>query len=250
MRHHKTQGIILESRDLNEFDQRVVLITPDEGKIQAIAPHAKRSQKRFSGGLQPLTHIQVSYTLKSQAAWIRLEEVDILNAYLPLKNDLTKMSCASYFVEMVSHVMSEEKEYASLFHLLCSYLDALEKSQHERLLCRLFEAKLLPQIGYRPILDRCTKCQTPHLSMESSIFFSFEAGGLLCSRCCERDEKVGKMISKKVILYLEQMISNSKILKPDEMLGKELHAFLPHFLFYHLGKRLNSYDFMEQVVAW
>ncbi len=245
MEHHKTHAVVCQVKPHREYDKRVTLLTSDHGKLTAIAPRAKSSHRRFGAGLELLTFISISYTTKPHSSLAILQEVSIQKSFLKLKQSLSKIAYASYFVELLSEVMRDDEPAPHLFHFLISFLNALEKSKHEELLCRLFEARLLPKIGYGPELQHCVKCKTELQSLKDSILFSDEMGGILCSTC--HPESHHRHISKEVILYLSDMILEKKDLKPNSKLGEELKRFLPSFLFYHLGKEPKSYGFVDKM---
>lgn len=253
----KTEAFVVQAVPFQEQDKRVILITRDFGRMTAIAPGAQKSRKRFGGGLETLTLIEALYFEKRNSSLVRLQEVNILNVYAPLKKSVEKIAYGSYFLELVSELMGEQASFHALFGMLRSFLTALEKTRHEELLSRLFEARLLASAGWCPSLRACVRCQASlfDVSFEPSqpVRFSFSAGGIVCHRCGPATQehffKDKTWISRDALVYLDQMISNQKKIKVDLKLAKELKAFLPAFLFYHLGREPRSYAFIQRVVV-
>lgn len=256
MERLKTHAFVFYSEPFWDYDKRVILLTQDFGKVTAIAPAAQRSLKRFGSALESLTQISIVYTEKRTSSLVRLEEAAIIYSFPSLKKDIKKMAYGSYFLEVISEVMREKEVSKSLFDFLFSFLKALEKSKHEELLCRLFEARLLSRIGYKPVLHHCLKCKVP-LKDLGAISFSFLEGGVVCTGTCHLEARRGsprirkeffREISKESISYLEKMIHKEKSLPINLRLSREIKTFLPAFLFFQLGREMKSYQFIEQVV--
>ncbi len=60
---HKTQAILLRFVDIGETDRIVHLLTPDLGRVTAIAKSARKSVKRFASTLDLMNHSDVELQL-------------------------------------------------------------------------------------------------------------------------------------------------------------------------------------------
>ena len=247
MEFHNTAAFVFRSLPFKDFDKRVILLTRQFGKITAIANRAQRSQKRFGAGLESLTLLSLVYGEKTSSSLVHLSEVHILDSFWVLKKNMKKLAYGSYFLELLSEVMRENEASHELFDFLKAFLKALEKSKEEELLARLFEARLLPKIGYQPILRHCLRCKASIDLLHAELFFSLDSGGILCLGCLRKSKEAVQKVSKEAIFYLDHMMSQKKSLSVNVALGQEIKAFLPPFLFHHLGKRLKSYDFIEKL---
>src|SRR3989338_4421045 len=183
MESHKALSFVLRSIPFKDFDKRVILLTRQFGKVVAIAPRAQNSRKRFGAGLESLTLVSALYQMKPNSSLGQLQEVQILNSFSVLKKSVKKMAYGSYFLEAIGEVMGENEPLPHLFDFLHSFLEALEKRSQEEVLARFFEARLLPKIGYQPILKHCVKCSLPFEALEAPISFSLSLGGIVCFRC-------------------------------------------------------------------
>jgi len=227
----KTKAFVLKSTPFKDYDKRVVLLTEDHGKIVGIARGAKKSQRRFGGGLESLTLVTAIYFEKHQQGLVRLQEVQVIDHYEKVKSSVQRLAYGSYFLELISEVMREREASKNLFSYLKAYLEALEKTKNEALLSRLFEARLLPKIGWRPILDQCVVCKKETTALRDDLLFSMSLGGIICRECFSSEKRKGflesKKISKEAALYLEAMIAQKTRLKMEFQLGKELQNILP-----------------------
>jgi DNA repair protein RecO (recombination protein O) len=182
----------------------------------------------------------------------RLEEMTALDAFYLLKKDIKKISYASYFLEIVWQVMREPSPL--LFDFLLFFLKALEKTERSDWLARFFEARILPKIGYLPMLRQCVKCSVPKEAVSKEavsgeILFSISSGGILCAACAGTTDGREERISSQAILYLDRMISEVKMFPLNEKISGELKGFLPSFLFHHLEKEPKSYRFIESLAG-
>ena len=250
MMHFKTDALVVRAEPYRDFDKRVIFLTEQFGKVVGIAPSAQRSRKRFGSGLESLTFISVVFQEKPQSSLVRLQEVKILNTHLPLKRNIKKFAYASYFLELISEVMYEREPLSGLFEFLHSFLVALEKTDHEILLSRLFEARLLPKIGWQPSISNCSVCQRPTETLEKNVWFSYQDGIIYCFSCLETHAHANhhQKVSKEAMLYLKKMMVGEKGLKPKREFEEQL-KFLPLFIFHQLGKELYSFRFIETVIA-
>ncbi len=245
----KTRALIFKAVPYREYDKRVQLLTRDYGKITVVAPAAQRSRKRFSSALDTLTYISAHYREKHGYGMARLEEMTVLDAFYVIKKDIKKISYASYFLEIVERVMREKEPSPLLFDFLFFFLKALEKTHREDWLARFFEARILPKIGYLPMLRQCVKCNVPKGALSGEILFSISSGGILCATCAGADRNQAFRISSQAILLLDRMISETKMFPLNEKVSIELKRYLPPFLFHHLEKEPKSYPFLESLAG-
>ncbi|HBQ21490.1 MAG: DNA repair protein RecO [Deltaproteobacteria bacterium GWA2_38_16] len=252
----KTSAFVFQAVPFSENDKRVILLTHDFGRVTAIAPYAQKSKRRFGGALEPLTLLSVLYSQKQHSSLARLSEVSVVNIFSGLKKSIHKMAYGCYFLEVISEVMRENESAQNLFDFLHSFLKSLEKTKQEDLLARLFEARLLPHIGYEPMLTGCLKCKKKVELLPEKLLFSYGEGGVKCNECAasvilsQYGEESLKKVSKETILYVNRMMTKQKIdVTMATHLRHEMKALLPSFLFHHLGREMNSYRFIETLIA-
>lgn len=246
---HKTPALIFKAVPYREYDKRVVLLTRDYGKIIVVAPAAHRSKKRFSSALDTLTYVSAHYVEKPRYGMARLEEVLVIDAFYTLKKDIKKISYASYFLEVVAEVMPEKESSPLLFDFLFFFLKALEKTdRHDWLTC-FFEARILPRIGYLPMLHQCVKCKRSKETLFGEILFSVSSGGILCTACAGAVRDGGRPISSEAVFFLARMISEPKMFPLNDKISTELKDFLPPFLFHYLEKEPKSYRFIGMLAG-
>ena len=171
------QGIVLRSYPFGEADRVVVLLSPNHGKIRAVAKGVRKTTSRFGGRLEPFT--QVDLVLYEGRGLDTITQVAVIEAFPHLRGDLERILAAGTMVEVVDAVTQEGEGSARAFLLLFRGLRALEAGPRHPDLVTAFLLKMADVVGVAPALDECAGCGT----REGVTRFSFAAGGALCERC-------------------------------------------------------------------
>ena len=136
--------------------------------------------------------------------------------------------------------------HAKIFELLDFSFRYLASLPGERL-SRLFEIKLLAEIGWLPYLEGCLICQNPTLEKG---FFSPRQGALLCSRCAPKSPDARPLSQEALGImryYSRHDLEESLKLGITRQAEIELKSHLESFLIERLGKPLQSRQFLEKI---
>ncbi|CAG1003368.1 partial DNA repair protein RecO, partial [Anaerolineae bacterium] len=156
-RSFRASAVVLRHADWGEADQLLTLYTREQGMVRALAKGARKMTSRKGGHLQPFTQITVQ--LAKGRDLLIVTQVDTVNAFLPLHDDLVKLSYASYVVELLLRFSYEEEGgNPTLFRLLVETFDRIEKEAEAWLAVRYYEMRLLDAVGFRPQLFECANC--------------------------------------------------------------------------------------------
>ena len=98
-RYFNAEGIVVRAHDLGEADRIVILFTPNLGLLSCVARGARRTTSRTGGHVDLLRHI-TAHVSEGRSDLHTLSQVETINAYLPLRRDLDRLSLASHFAEM------------------------------------------------------------------------------------------------------------------------------------------------------
>ncbi len=143
--------IILKKTLYGEDDLVIHALSSQGAKISFIAKSARKSKRRFGGGVLEPTHlVQVQYSLnkKYQSSLFLLEEASLLEVFSKLRTDYDRLQLALHFVEVVEKVSQEEEQHSeALFRLLGQALRAAENINNLSALKLQFALKLLWQQG-------------------------------------------------------------------------------------------------------
>lgn len=245
---YKTDAVILRTRNLGETDRIYILFSPLYGKIDAVAKGVRKPSSKFSGTLEVFSHV---YLMLSEGKSLDgVSQVEVSNPHYGLREDLKKLTCASYFIELVEHSILPGQENIELFSLVLSVLSLLEYGDNMELILRYMELQLLTVLGFRPVLDRCQKCGD--FSENRTMKFYISLGGTLCEQCAGRELSGYIAVSSETIKFLGRLENitpvNLKTLFPSTRIYRESRWILRHLLFYHLGKNIKSIEMLDSLI--
>ncbi len=177
----RCDALVLGRIDYGERDRIVRLLTPEHGRLSALARGARGSRRRFQGALDLGNRVRVILRRGRGELW-HLQEADIANPRLSLREALLPMGLAAYACELVGAFAREQHAEPRLFGLLEVFLTVLDGATEPP--CSAFraglEVKALTCAGFAPILVRCARCGE---LLEGACSFSAEAGGGLHQHC-------------------------------------------------------------------
>ncbi|HEV2362220.1 MAG TPA: DNA repair protein RecO [Acidimicrobiales bacterium] len=180
---YRDEGVVLRTIRLGEADRIVTLATPEHGKVRAVAKGVRKTKSRLGGRVEPLSHV-------SMLCWRGREldtitQVEVLDHFRPIREDLDRMSQAMTMLEVVDQVAVERHAMPELFRMLVGALRSLSDS-YSPFVAGAFLWKLLTLEGLAPVVDRCAGCgsQTAEL-----VAFDVMEDGFLC-RSCRRGQGV------------------------------------------------------------
>jgi len=196
----ETEAIVLNGIRLGEADKLVTLLTAKRGKVKAVAKGARRPRSRFGAALEPFMHCHVILFEKKPTALMRLNQADILQPFLKIRDDLERIQTAARMARIVSVILPEGEANPKIFSLLLAGLGEVEKNDHLEWLVRVFEIRCLKHAGYQPRLDRCLTC---HREVDSKpVYFSPKNGGTLCGSCARTTRDPLEFVSSGTISLL------------------------------------------------
>ncbi|MDX1689962.1 MAG: DNA repair protein RecO [Acidimicrobiia bacterium] len=227
------QGIVLRSFPLGESDRIVVLLSPNHGKVRAVAKGVRKTKSRFGGRLEPFTHVDL--VLYEGRNLDTITQASVIEAYPRLRGDLDRVLPAGTMVEVVDAVTQEAESAVRAFLLLRRGLDVLEAAPPHPDLVASFLLQMADVVGVAPALEHCAGCGSPdHVQR-----FSFPEGGVLCERCRTPG---AVMLRDGLVTYLARLAAADLAELPvaDPTLSRDAIGVTRRFMEYHLDRRLAS----------
>ncbi len=227
------QGIVLRSFPLGEADRIVVLLSPNHGKVRAVAKGVRKTKSRFGGRLEPFTHVDL--VLYEGRNLDTITQASVIEAFPALRADLDRVLAAGTMVEVVDAVSQEGESAHRAFLLLQRGLKALEAGPLHPDLVAAFLLKVADVVGVAPALDHCAGCG----ARDGVKRFSFAAGGALCERCRTPG---AVMLRSGITDYLAALAGADLSALPasNPSLSKDAMGVTRRFIEYHLDRRLQS----------
>ncbi len=241
---YRTEAIVLKHVDSGEADRILTLLTPDLGKLRAIARGVRKLKSKLGGHLEPLTRCQLMLARGRNLDTVT--QAELLESFS--SQDLRQVAYGIYLLELVDSFVVEGEGDRDLYELLLQALRELRGTLQAELLCRYFEMHFLDQVGFRPELEHCLSCKS-RLRPEVN-FFSPSGGGVLCPQC-KNTEPLAWPLSLdclKVMRFLQRSdYSAVARLRLSPGLFQELERLVHGYLRYLLERELKSADFLARL---
>jgi DNA repair protein RecO (recombination protein O) len=168
-RSHSTLAFVLRRTPYGEADLIVSLFTESLGQVSALARSARKSQRRFGGGLEPFHTLDTALEETRGGDLLSLREARVVVPRAGLLGHLSGMEAAGTFLTWVRHAAPAHTPEPMLWQLAQSCLDQLEEmalseattSERRSALARLTLAahglRLLVACGWRLELEYCVE---------------------------------------------------------------------------------------------
>lgn len=194
-------GMVLSAMPVGEYDRRLVILTKERGRIAAFAKGARRPNSMLMGCSQPFAF--GLFTLYQGRDSYSVNSAEIKNYFEEMRNDLEKVSYASYFCEFATYLTRENVDGTDILKLLYQSFRALMKENISNELIRaVFEIKILCLNGEAPQVFECVRCRRK----EALNVFHSKKGGLLC-KWCSREISGGFEIKDNLIYTLQYIVT-------------------------------------------
>src|SRR5512143_3973165 len=246
-RSFRLEALVLRHSDLGEADRLLVLYTREQGKVRAIAKGVRKITSRKAGHLEPFTYVRLQ--VSSGRDLLLVTQADTIQAYAPIREDLTLTGYAAYSLELIDRfIPDEEIAVPGLFRLLTETLDRLASGSDAWLAVRYYEMRLLDFLGFRPQLFQCANCGREILPQDQ--FFSFSSGGVICPQCAQGVKGLSS-ISLEALKYLRHFqrstFKDASRARPDPATQKELETLMQGYFTYLLERELNTPGFLKNI---
>ena len=230
-------AIVLGGVDYGEADRIVQLLTPERGRLAALARGARKSRKRFAGALDLGNRITALLRPGRGELW-HLQGAHLEHGHPHLRQDLDRIALAAYACELVAALAPVDQPALKLFGLLevaLLVLDAATAPPADSFRVGL-EAKALTFAGLAPNLRACDSCELP---LSEPLVYSPSAGSLRHAHCGG-----GRPLS----LELAQAMERARRTPLAELVDLTLPEGDPWLLYEHLqwhqGKPLKSRELL------
>ena len=189
MASEKTTAIVIRLVEFSETSLIVTLLTPEFGKVSAMAKGARRPKSSCEGALDLLSLCRVVMIRKSGDTLDLLTEAKLEKRFRAAEYDLHRLYAGYYVAELIRELTDENDSSPELFQLTCDALADLDGDMEVDLCLLRFELQMLRILGHMPSLDSCAVCgKSAHGSEVDAapskrIPFGCQAGGVLCPAC-------------------------------------------------------------------
>jgi DNA repair protein RecO (recombination protein O) len=124
MSGHQSEALALRTYPYAESHKIAVFLTRDFGKVRGVAYGAQKAKGRFSGALEPLTYVRLTFSQNENQELASIKNCEILKAFPAYQLSLEVNLHFSYFAELLVEFSREQEESELLFRLSLTVLEA------------------------------------------------------------------------------------------------------------------------------
>lgn len=241
---HSSKGIVLSIENFGEADRYVQFYTKDWGMISVLAKSARKSKKRYVGGLDLFCHNEI-FLRGDPKDRPYLNELSVLNSFPRLREDLDKVLIAGKLAQWIKKLADTPTPIPPIYSLLGQSLALIEKEtkpEKLELLNCIFKLKLLSILGLKPRVDACAKCES-----EDDIegIFDLNSGGILCRSCSPKADFSESLVLHPIQRNLLNVADQIKLTQWDEIsFSKDfvppISRLITQFASFHTQVRLTT----------
>lgn len=172
--------VVLRTTAVRESDLVVTLLSADRGRIEAIARGARKSHRRFPGGL-PVGARGEAEMRSGRGNLANLERFEFTHDNSAIGKDIKRFGYVSYLCEITDQLVSGHGAEEGIYRALDSALDEVLGQTPDPESLRSYELKLLDQLGLLPSLSSCCACGAEvEAAASQGVAYDIPRGGVLC----------------------------------------------------------------------
>lgn len=200
----RATGIILRTRPLTETSLIVEWLTPDLGRLSAVAKGARRPKSSFRGQIDLFYQAEFSFVRSSHSELHTLREVKLLNPHALIRQNLDQLEQAAYCTKLIEKTTESETPIPDVYQALSTFLDELPK--HPALPQGVFgfQMKLLETFGLAPNLEETSLSPGSRLLLEKFITLDWPSIFRITLSEAQKTE-IGHFLHGFMIYHLEHV---------------------------------------------
>ncbi len=177
----RLDGIVIRQQAIAEADVILSLVSADEGRADVLARGARKSSKRFAGGIALFSEISAVIE-QGRGHLPTLVESSLHAAFLHMASSYGQLTLASYVVELAACASQPSHADPALYAWLRASLTLVEtvSDAHLRAPRLAIEMGFLQALGVCPDLQACSQC-----GQDTAAGGTWQDAddGLVCTRC-------------------------------------------------------------------
>lgn len=127
MKKIKVRGIILNKKDINNFDILVSIFTMDYGKIEAFAYGIKKSKKREIFSLNPLSVSEI--ILVENKGYFNISESYLIKDYENIRKNIDKLEISLYILDSINKIFYISYEKNKFYFKLLDIIEFINETE-------------------------------------------------------------------------------------------------------------------------
>jgi DNA repair protein RecO len=171
MKQVVTQGIVLSRTNFGEADRILTILTPDQGRIRAIAKGARKIKSKLAGGIELFSISQITF-IQGKSDIYTLISTRLAKHFGKISSDIERTIYGYEILKLINKSVEDNAEMA-YFTILSNSLEALNQLEIPKEVIDLWvQAQMLKLAGHSPNLTADSTHQK--LSAERNYKFSID----------------------------------------------------------------------------
>lgn len=247
-------GLVLRETQAGDKGRFIDILTEEYGVLEVFVRGAKKITGKSIGATQLFSYALFSIDKRRDKYYFQSAAPERI--FFKLREDLVKLSLASYFAELIRMTFPSGKNDSGILRLMLNTLHYLsEGTRSPEMLKPLFELRYASEMGFMPDVLMCRRCME-HLP--ERLVFSAAEGLFWCEECyssLENDNNENdksayhmklsglKMIRHITLVDFERLFN----FKADGETLNTVSGFSEAFIRRHMAVRPRSLDFYNSL---
>lgn len=239
----KFEGIIISETPYGDTSKIVNIYTKTHGVIGVMCQGVKSLKNPLRTKTLKYTYgyFHIKYNENKLS---KLIDVDIINNFNNIKNDIILISYLSYITELTNQVVKQNDD-ENIYNIFISTILKLNEKQNPLILTNILELKYLDYLGVGLNLDSCIKCG----SKKEIITLDPDEGGYICKNCYQNEKILDPKSIKLIRMYYLIDINSISNINISEKTTNEINYFLDKYYERYTGLYLKSKDFLKKMIS-
>ncbi len=221
---------------------KIINIFTKEGLIGCIAKGAKSLKSNLRVNTTKFTYGK--FIIKGTNDKLNtLIEANVINELKNIKSDLLAVSYLSYIVDLTYQIIKQAYDTENLYNLFISTILKLNESLNPKVICNIYEIKVLDYLGVGINFNSCSKCG----NTKNIVTINGDAGGYLCSNCYTNEIIYDTKTIKMFRMYYLIDINTISDLKISEEVINNIDRFINTYYDRYTGLYLKSKKFLKDI---
>ena len=168
------RGIIIKQTNYGDAHRMLWIFTQTDGIIKAVRYGVRGKKTSNAAAFQLFSY--ADFKLRQSSGDIMTAvSADVIDAFYPLSEDITKLALVSYLADITYGMLGEANPDGSVLSLCLNsvYAAAYRDDSHTKIKT-VYELKLMCTSGYMPDIDGCKVCGG------QGMYYSCDSGSLMC----------------------------------------------------------------------
>ena len=199
----KVNGVVLRELQMKESDKVITVLTKELGVISIYAKGAMRLKNKFHSSTGLFTYSEFVIFEGRGDKMYQLNEAVVKKVFYNLSDSVENIALAMYMSELVCEAVVPDEVSNDILRLYLNCLHMLCEGKWSLLMTKAaFEMRLMSDIGFRPALVGCKRCN----EYEKEMFWFDAIGGyLICPTCKQSYDENCFACDAPVILALRYL---------------------------------------------